>query len=107
MGTTFSFSLNEAASVAFRFTVPASGREVGRTCVAVTRRNKRKHRCTRTLTAGALTFSAHAGANEVRFEGVISKHKKLAPGRYALLVTATASGKHSTESMLRFTIVPG
>jgi hypothetical protein len=105
LGTTFSFSLNVPASVTFTFTEPAGGRTVGETCVAQTNENKSKRHCTRTVIVGTLTFSAHTGANKMRFEGRISKHKKLEPGSYALLITATASGKHSTTGPLRFTIV--
>ena len=45
--------------------------------------------------------------NKVSFEGLISKHKKLKPGSYTLLLTATASGEHSTPSTLHFTIAHG
>ena len=107
VGTTFSFALNEPASLTFTFTEPATGRKVGKRCVAQTTKNKHEPRCTRTRIAGTLTFSARAGANKVRFEGLISKHKKLEPGRYTLLVTATASGKHSTTGTLHFTIANG
>jgi hypothetical protein len=47
------------------------------------------------------------GTDRVRFEGVLSKHKKLKPGSYTLLITATASGKHSVPATLRFTIASG
>jgi hypothetical protein len=104
LGTTFSFGLNESASVTFRFTKPARGRKVGKSCVAQTRKNRNKRRCTRTVIAGTLTFSAHAGTNKVRFQGLISKHKRLRPGSYTLLVTAAASGKRSTTRTLHFTI---
>ena len=105
VGTTFSFALNEPASVTFTFTEPANGRKVGKKCVAQTKKNKRKHRrCTRTVVAGTLTFSAHTGTNKLRFEGRISKHKKLKPGSYSLVVSATASGEHATASTLHFTI---
>ncbi len=107
VGTTFSFSLNEPASVAFKFTEPAHGRKIGKACIAQTKTNEHKHRCTRTVTVGTLTFSARAGTNKMRFEGLISKHKKLKPGSYTLLVTATASGKRSATRMLRFTIAIG
>ena len=43
----------------------------------------------------------------MHFEGLISKHTKLKPGSYTLLVTATASGKHSTTGTLHFTIANG
>ena len=104
IGTTFAFSLNKAASVTFTFTQAVGGRKVGKTCVAQTTKNEHKHRCTRTVIAGTLTFSADTGTNKVRFEGLISKHKKLRPGSYTLLVTAIASGKRSTTSTLHFTI---
>ncbi len=107
LGTTFSFSLNEPASVELEFTESLSGRKVGKSCVAQTKKNAHKHRCTRTVIAGTLTFSAHAGVNKVHFDGLVSAHKKLEPGTYTLLVTATASGKQSTTSSLHFTIAKG
>jgi DNA-binding beta-propeller fold protein YncE len=107
LGTTFSFVLNESASVVFTFTEPAAGRRVGKRCVAQTGKNKHKPHCTRTVTAGAFTFSAHAGINKVRFEGLISKHTKLKPGSYTLLVSATASGKRSSPATLHFTVANG
>ncbi|HEX3911520.1 MAG TPA: hypothetical protein VHW67_12560 [Solirubrobacteraceae bacterium] len=104
IGTTFSFKLDRAAQVTFTFTKPAPGRKVGKRCVAQTPKNKRKHRCKRTVTAGALTFAAHVGTNKVRFQGLISKRKKLKPGNYKLLVTATGSGGRSRTGSLSFTI---
>ena len=104
VGTTFSFKLDRPAHVAFTFTKTARGRRVGKRCVAQTHKNKRKHRCRRTVVAGTLGFSAHAGKNKVRFQGLISKRKKLKPGSYKLLVVATASGKRSRTGTLSFTI---
>jgi hypothetical protein len=104
IGTTFSFKLDQPARVTFTFTRTARGRRVGKRCVAQTHKNKRKHRCSRTLIAGALGFSAHAGMSKVRFQGLISKHSKLKPGSYKLLVTASAAGKRSRTGTLRFTI---
>ncbi len=107
IGTTFSFGLNEPASVELEFTQSASGRKVGKSCLAQAKKNERKRRCTRTVVAGTLTFAAHAGVNEVHFDGPVSAHKRLKPGSYTLLITATASGKQSTISSLRFTIANG
>jgi hypothetical protein len=104
VGTTFSFKLDQPAHVTFTFTQTARGRRVGKRCVAQTHKNRRKHRCTRTSIAGALGFSAHAGKNKVRFQGLISKRKKLKPGSYKLLVVATASGTRSRTGTLSFTI---
>lgn len=105
LGTTFSFSLNVPASVSLVFTQQASGRRFRKACLARARRNKKRRRCTRTVVAGTLRFSAHAGTNKVRFEGPISTHKKLGFGTYKLLVTATTPGELSTPRTLRFTIV--
>jgi len=107
IGTSFSFHINEPASVELEFTQSAGGRKVGKSCVAQTKKNEHKHRCTHTVTAGALTFAAHAGVNTVHFDGLVSAHKKLKPGSYTLLITATASGKQSTPSTLHFTITNG
>jgi FG-GAP repeat len=104
LGTTFSFSLNKPASVTFEFTQSRSGRKVGKTCVAQTAKNKNKHSCARTVVAGTLTFSARSGANRVSFQGLISRKKKLELGSYTLVLTATASGEHSTPRTLEFTI---
>jgi hypothetical protein len=105
IGTTFSFRLDRPAQVVFKFTQPARGRKVGKRCVAQTHENRHKHRCMRTVVAGTFPFSAHAGLNKVRFQGLISKRKRLKPGSYKLLVTATAAGKRSRTGALGFTIV--
>ncbi len=107
VGTAFSFTLNEPAGVTFTFTELTSGRKIGKRCVAQTKKNKMKHHCTHTSDAGELAFSAHAGSNRVRFGGRISKHMKLKPGSYTLLVGATASGMHSTPRTLHFRIAKG
>lgn len=105
VGTTLSFGLNETASVAFTFTRSVGGHMVGTSCVALAKRNERKHRCTRTVIAGTLTFTGHAGTDKVRFDGLISARHKLTPGSYTLRVVATVSARRSTTSTLRFTIV--
>jgi 6-phosphogluconolactonase (cycloisomerase 2 family) len=105
IGTTFSFDLNEAASVTLEFTTTAPGRESARRCVAPSRGNNGKRRCTRTIVAGTLSFSAHTGTNEVAFAGHLSSGKTLAPGSYTLTVLATAFGKRSAPAQLRFTVV--
>lgn len=104
IGTTFTFDLDRAAQVTFTFTKPAPGRKVGKRCVAQSRKNKRKQRCKRTVTAGTITFAAHGGTNKVRFQGLISKRKKLKPGSYKLLVLASAAGMRSRTATLSFTI---
>ena len=104
-GTTFSFALNEAATLKLSFTQPAAGRTVNAKCVAQTRRNHSKHACKRTLTVGSFTLRGHIGVDRVRFEGRLSPAKKLKPGRYTLLLSASADGLSSTPRPLTFTIV--
>jgi hypothetical protein len=68
------------------------------------------HRREQTLVlAGSLSFTGHAGKNTIRFQGRISKHKKLNPGRYELRVTATdpTTPRRSPSRTATFTIVKG
>ncbi len=105
VGTTVSFSLNVPARVTVAFTQAAVGRRVAGKCLAPSRRVTRRHRCTRTLTRGALSFSGHAGANRLRFQGRLSRSRRLAPGRYTLTVTAANSAGPAAPRSLTFTIV--
>jgi len=106
IGTTFSFRLNEAARVTLTFTQSAAGRRVSGRCVGPSRRNARRPRCRRTVTAGALSLAAHAGTNRLRFQGRLSRTRRLRPGRYTAVVVATASsGKRSAPRSVSFIIV--
>lgn len=105
VGTTFSFSLNERASVTFTFTQRASGHRVGRRCVAGSSTHGKRKACKRTVTKGVLAFTGHAGTDKVVFGGRVSKSKKLKPGRYTLMITATDPAGHSSPVKLSFTIV--
>jgi hypothetical protein len=65
-----------------------------------------KPSCERTVTQGTLSFTGHTGTNGVSFQGRISASKRLRPGRYTLLITATdAAGQRSQTQSLSFTIV--
>jgi 6-phosphogluconolactonase (cycloisomerase 2 family) len=77
-GTTFSFTLNQAARVTFTFT-------------------QRSHR----RPAGVIKLAAHAGRNILAFSGRINGHTELRPGTY----TVTISAGGSTPRRLTFTIV--
>ena len=106
VGTTFSFSLNEAATVTFNFVKLLPGRKVHGRCVAQSGKNRHKSSCKRSLVAGTLTFRAHAGVNKVRFAGRISSAKKLALGSYTLQIFArNAQGVRSSQRSLSFKIV--
>ncbi len=100
VGTTFSFSLNERASVKFSFFRGAHVRKCGRKLGAAKARG-----CLPLRAAGALSFTGHSGTNRVVFQGRISRSKALKPGRYTLIITATnAAGQQSNRQSLRFTI---
>ena len=106
VGTTFSFTLNEVATVRLDFTQSTSGRRLGSKCVRRTRRNRRARKCTLTTIAGTLSFTGHAGLDKVRFQGRISRSKQLKPGRYTLLISATnTAGQRSGPKSLSFRIV--
>lgn len=107
VGTTFSFSLNERASVTFSFAQQAIGRKVGGKCMAKSHKNAKRKSCKRTVTAGTLFFTGHTGTNRVVFQGRISRSKKLKPGRYTAVVTAAASGERSGPKKLPFRIASG
>lgn len=104
-GTTFSFTVSEAAVAHLTFTQALSGRSVAGRCVAQTRQNRAKRSCRRTKVAGTLTLTAPAGADHVRFEGRLSSTKRLKPGRYTMALSATAAGLTSAPRSLSFTIV--
>jgi streptogramin lyase len=105
IGTTFSFTLNEQASVRFLFTQIATGRRVKGRCVAKTKKNHAKPVCRLIVSRGTLSFIGHSGTNKVFFRGRLSGSKKLRPGRYTLVIVASVAGRSSAPVRLRFTIV--
>jgi hypothetical protein len=85
IGTSFSFRLSERAGLTFSFSRRAGGHA------------KR---------AGTLRLRGHRGANRVRFQGRLSRTKRLRPGRYTVSIAATAPGGGRTTSRpLSFRIV--
>ena len=107
VGTTISYRLSEDARVTLTFARKARGRKVGRRCVKPTRKNRTRRRCTRYVKAGTLRFNGKAGTNRVRFQGRLSRRKRLALGRYRLTVGATdgAGNKSRTSRPVAFRIV--
>jgi CSLREA domain-containing protein len=106
VGTRFSFTLNEAATVSFSFTQRVAGRKVRGKCVAQTTKNRHKPACKRTVVRGTLSFPAHVGTNRANFQGRISSTRKLKPGTYTVLITAkNSAGQRSSSARLSFTIV--
>ena len=52
-----------------------------------------------------VSFSVGAGTHRVRFDGRLSKHRRLAPDRYTLIITATDGAGQPATKKLTFTIV--
>jgi hypothetical protein len=104
-GTRVSFNLNEAASVRFTVTRRAKGRKSGRKCVKRTRKNRKRKRCTRTVTLkGGFTRNGAAGTNSFHFTGRL-RGRKLKPGRYRLVATPSAGGTKGKSISRSFRIV--
>jgi streptogramin lyase len=93
VGTTISFTLDQPARVKFTFQGCAP-------------KSKRHRKCRRLVALAALSFNGHAGANKVRFQGRISRRKRLKPRAYVLAIyAANSAGQISKAARLRFTIV--
>jgi hypothetical protein len=98
-GTTFTFTLSEAARLHVAITHAAPGRRSGKACVAP--RKGLKRRCTRTLTTSTLSKSLKRGAAKIAFGGGTLKL-----GRYTAVLTARdAAGNMSRPVRLTFTVV--
>ena len=106
VGTTFSLTLNEAATVILAFTSQVAGRKVKRGCVAPDRENRHKPACKATGVRGRLSLAAHVGTNKLRFLGRITQSNKLKPARYRVKITASNPARQrSKQRTLTFTIV--
>jgi hypothetical protein len=106
LGTTFSFALDQPATVTLKFTQSVGGRTVKGRCVAQTRRNRHRRSCKRTVTRGTLSLAGHAGADKVTFQGTISAGRRLGPGNYTVLISArNAAGQTSAAQRLSFVVV--
>lgn len=91
VGTTFTFTLSEEASVTLRFTQRNAGRIVGGQCVHQTHQNRVGHKACRHLTQGVgIGLVGHSGKDTVDFDGQYSTNpsRSLVPGAYTLTVWA-------------------
>jgi hypothetical protein len=105
VGTTFRFTLSEAAIVRFAFDQLFPGRMVNGKCVAQTARNRSPKACTRTVSSGSLSFSARAGVHALVFQGRLTQRSKLSSGNYTVTITATNPVGQQAAKTLSFTIV--
>jgi hypothetical protein len=107
VGTTFRFTLNGSARVLFAFKQRLPGRRVNGRCVASTSSNRSRPACTRLVARGKLSFTVGPGTHKLRFQGRLSKHRRLPVGRYTLVITATNAFGQRTTARLTFKIVAG
>lgn len=105
VGTTFSFTLDERATVTLAFVQREPGRRVNRKCIAPTKRNRKKPSCKRGLPRGALVVAARSGPNRLAFDGRLSRTRKLQPGSYTVTITAAVGRSRSRPTSLSFKIV--
>jgi Big-like domain-containing protein len=103
-GTTFSFQLNQAATVTMAIRRVRGGRRVGRRCLAPTPARARRPRCLRLVTVATLTRDARAGSNSIPFSGRLGK-LVLSPGSYRAVFSAANATGRSAGRTSGFTIV--
>lgn len=105
VGTTFSFDLSQRAQVRLVFRQMLTGRLRGGKCVPAGKHSSGS-RCSRSVVRGAISRQGVAGPNSVRFAGIISRARRLPPGRYVLVLSAiNAAGERSAARSIAFTII--
>ena len=99
-GTTFKYTLSEAATVKIAVSQRLPGRRRGRACVPPSAKLRHARMCTRTVARGVLIRASHQGLNSVRFSGRIGA-TPLKPGQYEATLTATDANNHSSRPQTR------
>jgi Glycine rich protein len=103
-GTSFSFSLDQPATMKIVIQRNVKGRRVGHSCKPRSPRLLHRPSCLRLVTVGTLTRTAHAGLNKVAFTGRIGT-KALKPGSYVARFIASDAAGTSGAQTLTFSIV--
>ncbi|MGO9972231.1 MAG: choice-of-anchor Q domain-containing protein [Solirubrobacteraceae bacterium] len=104
-GSKFLYTLSRASAATIVIERHTPGRVVGNKCVAQTRANAKKKRCTMTTRVGTLTRKSKTGLNTISFSGRIGR-KALTPASYRATITARAgTGPTSEPRSATFTIV--
>jgi hypothetical protein len=106
VGTRVSESLSEAATTTFTVQRVLAGRRSGKRCVAPSRGNRGKRRCTRLKAmSGSFTRAGAAGLNSFTFAGRV-RNRALSPGSYRLVAIAQdPAGNRSKSAARGFTII--
>jgi hypothetical protein len=104
-GTTFTTTVNRAATLTYTFAALRPGLVVKHRCVKPTARRHGPRRCTRALRLGKIIRRpGRAGTVKLAFRGRLH-HKTLSPGRYRLTITATAPSTPKRTRRISFAIV--
>lgn len=106
-GTSFRYTLSEAATARFTIERSATGRRVGKKCRPQTRANAGHKKCVRFKRIGAFSRAAKAGRNTTKFSGKLGR-RKLKPGSYRATAIATdsAGGKSKAKRVAFRTVRP-
>ena len=108
-GTTFRFTLSEAARVSLRIERSSPGRRVAGKCRRPTRLNRGAPSCRRWVGVRTFFRDSVAGSNRIRFSGRVlvgGRARALRPGRYRLRLGAVdGAGNSSTPVTIRFRVV--
>ncbi len=103
-GATLKFKLKEWGTAAIEIQRQTTGRKVGKTCAAKTKKNARRKSCKRTVVLSTLQSDGGTDATRVSISGAIGK-RALKPGRYVLSVRGRdLSGDLSKARTVAFTI---
>jgi Big-like domain-containing protein len=106
VGTTISFNLDTAANVTLSFQQKTVGRRAGSRCVKLTPRNRGKRACSRFVTKGSTrSMLGKVGLNRVRFQGRLTRSKRLALGTYRVVVKTSNAAGRTQRNGPTFTIV--
>jgi hypothetical protein len=106
-GSKFVYTLSRASTATIVIERQTPGRAVGKKCVAQTKANAKKKRCTITRRVGTLTRKSKTGRNTIAFSGRIG-HKALTRASYRATITArVGTGPTSKPRSATFTIVHG
>jgi hypothetical protein len=106
LGTSFRFTLSDAARLEVAIVRLTPGLRRGRSCVAPNATLEREHTkgCMRTLSVGRLVrVSEPEGHDSIAFSGRIGR-RALSPAKYDAVLTASNAGGLSKPATLRFTI---
>jgi hypothetical protein len=104
-GATISYTNTQPATVTLTVQRPTAGRRTRGACVAATKRNTRKPRCTRIVTVGAFTHTERVGRTTIHFSGRVNGRPLLA-GSYRLRVIAANRAGSSRPLDADFRVLP-